>query len=129
MDEVPALLEEVGKQMSPKEYVTRARSGVDNKREKGSEVRRRSCLLKREMQGGSVPERLSSLPAGKRRVLDCNLLRGERPGPRLQRRRAGGAETHRTLQTRFSMWLLSSEQQKAFLGLGTRTWCDHIRNF
>lgn len=54
MDEVPALLEEVGKQMSPKEYVTTtARSGVD-KREKGSEVRRRSCLLKREVQGGSV---------------------------------------------------------------------------
>lgn len=130
MDEVPALPEEVGKQMSPKEYVTTtARSGVKNKREKGSEVRRWSCFPKREMHGGSVPERLSSLPAGNRRVMDCNELRGESPGARPQQRQAGGAESHRTLQTRFRMWLLSWEQQEAFLGLGTRMWCDHIRNF
>ena len=56
MDEVPAL-PEVGKQMSPKEYVTTtARSSVKNKREKGSEVRRWSCFPKREMHGGSVSD-------------------------------------------------------------------------
>ena len=47
-------------------------SNLKNKREKGSEVRRWSCFPKREMHGGSVSERLSSLPAGNRRVMDCN---------------------------------------------------------
>ena len=86
MDEVPALPEEVGKQMSPKEYVTTtARGGVKNKREKGTEVRRWSCFLKREMPGGSVPERLSSLPAGNRRDTDCKLTETGGLGPGLSR--------------------------------------------
>ena len=69
IDKVPALTEEGEKKMSPKEYVTTTvRSAVKDKREKGSEVRGRSCFLKREQQGGSVPERQSSLPAGNGRV-------------------------------------------------------------
>lgn len=68
IDKVPALPEEGEKQMSPKEYVTTVRSAVKDKREKGSEVRGQSCFLKREQQGGSDPERQSSLPAGSGRV-------------------------------------------------------------
>lgn len=76
--------------MSPKEHVTTTvRCAVKDKREKRSEVRGRSCFLKRQQQVVQFPTGRAPSQLGAEGCLSANKPGGERQGPGWSRRHEG----------------------------------------